>query len=61
MQIDIIDGKIWIQHNSTEVEIARKLSEGSISNQDIVLGFRSPSVRALIGQASGAGIAPRSD
>ena len=50
MQIDVIDGKIWIQHNSTEVEIDRELSERGISNQDIVLGFRSPSVRLLLAQ-----------
>ncbi|PIG93859.1 XisI protein [Gloeocapsopsis sp. IPPAS B-1203] len=45
MHLDLIDGKVWIQHNSTEIFIDRELIELGIAPQDIVLGFRSPSVR----------------
>jgi hypothetical protein len=48
MQLDIIEGKIWIQHNSTEIYIDRELIDRGIAPEDIILGFRSPSVRAKI-------------
>ncbi|MEM7758348.1 MAG: XisI protein [Cyanobacteria bacterium P01_A01_bin.40] len=45
IQLDLIDDKVWIQNNSTEVYVDRKLIERGIDTKDIVLGFRSPSVR----------------
>ncbi|NMG11096.1 XisI protein [Brasilonema sp. UFV-L1] len=45
MQLDLISGKVWIQHNSTEIFIDRELIGRGVAPQDIVLGFRSPSVR----------------
>ena len=45
MQLDLIEGKVWIQHNSTEIYIDRELIQRGVAPQDIVLGFRSPSVR----------------
>lgn len=48
IQIDLIDGKVWIQNNSTEVYVDRELIERGIEAKDIVLGFRSPSVREKI-------------
>ncbi|MBD2089649.1 XisI protein [Microcoleus sp. FACHB-1515] len=45
MQLDIIDGKVWLQHNSTEIVIDRELIQRGISRKDIILGFRSPSIR----------------
>ena len=45
MQIDIIDGQIWIQQNSTEIYIDRELIQRGIDPKDIILGFRSPSIR----------------
>ncbi|MGB7273452.1 MAG: XisI protein [Geitlerinemataceae cyanobacterium] len=45
MQLDIIDGQIWLQHNSTEIFIDRELIDRGVSCKDIVLGFRSPSIR----------------
>jgi hypothetical protein len=47
MQLDIIEGQIWIQHNSTEIYIDRELIQRGVSPQDIILGFRSPSIRKL--------------
>lgn len=48
MQLDIIDNQVWIQNNSTEVYVDRELVERGIDSKDIVLGFRSPSVREKI-------------
>ena len=45
MQLDLIDGQIWIQHNSTEIYIDRSLIQRGVPAKDIILGFRSPSVR----------------
>ncbi|MEL6494372.1 MAG: XisI protein [Cyanobacteria bacterium J06623_7] len=45
MHLDLIDDKVWIQHNSTEIYIDRELIKLGIDAQDIVLGFRSPSIR----------------
>ena len=48
MQLDIIESQIWIQHNSTEIYIDRELIQRGVLPQDIILGFRSPSIRKLI-------------
>ena len=48
MHLDLIDEKVWIQNNSTEIYIDRELLKRGIAPQDIVLGFRSPSIRDKI-------------
>ncbi len=48
MQLDVINGQVWIQHNSTEILIDQELNQRGIPRQDIVLGFRAPSIRALL-------------
>ena len=45
VHLDIKDGKIWIQHNGTEFDIAVKLAEMSITKQNIVNGFHSSYMR----------------
>ncbi|MGB7416537.1 MAG: XisI protein [Thermosynechococcaceae cyanobacterium] len=45
MHLDIIEGQVWIQHNSTEIYIERELMRRGVSPQDIVFGFRAPSIR----------------
>lgn len=40
MHLDIINNKIWIQHDGTEIGIAKELVALGISKQDIVLGFQ---------------------
>jgi hypothetical protein len=42
LHIDIQGGKIWIQHNGTEFNVADELVELGVPKQDIVLGFQSP-------------------
>ncbi len=51
IQLDLIDGKVWIQNNSTEVYVDRELIKRGIDAKDIVLGFRSPSIREKLAVA----------
>jgi XisI protein len=51
MQLDIIGSQIWIQHNSTEIYIDRELIQRGVSPKDIILGFRSPSIRKILAAA----------
>jgi XisI protein len=52
VHIDIKDGKIWIQHDGTEVGIATILVERGVPKEDIVLGFHSPFMRQFTEFAS---------
>jgi XisI protein len=45
LHLDIKDGKIWIQHDGTEVGIANQLVELGVPKEDIVLAFHEPYVR----------------
>jgi hypothetical protein len=49
LHLDIIDGKIWVQHNMTEMQIAQKLIEQGVAREDIVLGFQAPYAREYSG------------
>jgi hypothetical protein len=42
LHLDIKDGKIWIQHDGTEIGIANQLVELGVPKSDIVLAFHSP-------------------
>jgi XisI protein len=46
LDLEIVNGKVWIQADNTDVAIARKLEAQGIPKSDIVLGFRSPATRA---------------
>lgn len=48
MQLDLIDNQVWIQNNSTEIYVDRELIARGVEPKDVVLGFRSPSVRKKI-------------
>ena len=51
--LDIIDGKVWVQHDATDRPIAEALAEAGIPKEDIVLGFTPPEVRPYTGYAVG--------
>jgi len=53
LHFDIKDGKIWIQHNGTENDVATELVELGVAKEDIVLGFHAPDVRKYTGFAVG--------
>lgn len=50
---DIIDSKIWIQYNGTEVDVAQELVEMGVPKKDIVIGFHSPFARQFTEYALG--------
>jgi hypothetical protein len=51
IQIDIKEGKIWIQRNMTEADLARELVEMGVSKEEIVLGLHPPDKRPYTGYA----------
>jgi XisI protein len=55
LHLDIKDGKIWIQHNMTEMRIAHVLVAKGVAKEDIILGFQIPYVR----EYTGFGVEPK--
>lgn len=50
LHIDVYpDGKIWVQHDGTDLNVAEQLLEAGVAKEEIVLGFQSPSVRGALG------------
>src|SRR6185369_7417641 len=45
LHIDIRNGKVWVQHDGTDVGIADELVEAGIPRDQIVIGFKSPDMR----------------
>src|SRR4051812_9288388 len=54
IHLDIIDGKIWIQHDGTNRPVADELLAAGVPKEDIVLGFHP----AELWQHTGFGVAP---
>jgi hypothetical protein len=48
MHLDIIEGKIWIQQNNSDANIAIELIELGVAKNDIVFGFMLPSKREFV-------------
>lgn len=53
IHIDIKGGKIWLQWNGTEDDIAADLVASGVPKEDIVLGFQSPFMRQFTEYAVG--------
>ncbi len=51
IHIDIIDGKIWVEHDGTSTGVVEDLEQAGIPKEHIVLGFKSPEVRKYTGYA----------
>lgn len=45
IHMDIINSKIWVQRNMTEIEIGEELERMGVPKSDIVVGFFSPKMR----------------
>ncbi len=45
IHIEIINGKIWIQRNMTEINLDDEFISMGVPKSDIVLGFLSPKMR----------------
>ena len=53
IHLDIKDGKIWLQLNNTELDVARELVEMGVLRTDIVIGFQPLWMREVSGYAIG--------
>jgi hypothetical protein len=53
LHLDIKDGKIWIQWNGTEDDIAAELVALGVPRESIVLGFQPPFMRQFTDYAAG--------
>ena len=51
MQLDIKAGKIWIQANNTEIDIAEVLVAKGVPKEDIVIGLQPDYLRQYTGYA----------
>jgi hypothetical protein len=51
--IDVIDCKLWIQHDQTETGVAPELVKAGVPRDRIVLGFKSPARRSVTEYAVG--------
>ncbi|MGD1713741.1 XisI protein [Dapis sp. BLCC M172] len=49
IHLDIKDGKIWIQRNMTEADIAQDLTNMGIPKEDIIIGLHPPYKRPYTG------------
>jgi len=49
IHIDIKEGKIWIQRNMTEADLAQELVEAGVAKDDIILGLHPPYKRPYTG------------
>jgi hypothetical protein len=45
LHFDIKDGKVWLQHNGTEQDVAQELVDAGIPRERVVLGLHSPQAR----------------
>lgn len=51
LHMDIINGKVWLQYNGTEEDLAQSLLDQGVEREDIVFGFKPVSVRQYTGYA----------
>ena len=49
LHFDIKEGKIWLQHNATDVDVGEELIEMGIAKEDIILGLHPPYKRPYTG------------
>ena len=45
LHLDVVDGKVWVQYDGTELCIAEALVKAGIPRDHIVLGFKHPARR----------------
>ena len=46
---DIKDGKVWLQQNTTDIDVGKELIDMGIPQKDIVLGLHPPYERPYTG------------
>lgn len=45
VHIDIVDGKVWLQYNGTDLRVAEELVRAGVPRDHIILGFQPPQYR----------------
>lgn len=45
IHLELLNGKIWVQENATDIDLAKVLLERGVKASDIVLGMHSKSLR----------------
>ncbi len=53
LHADVLDGKIWIQHDGTDLPLAALLMEEGVPKECIVLAFHLPQLRSYTDFAIG--------
>lgn len=51
IHMDIINGKVWLQYNGTEEDLAQSLLNQGVEREDIVFGFKPVNIRKYTGFA----------
>ncbi len=49
LHFDIKEGKVWLQHNATDIDIGQELIKMGVLKEDIVLGLHPQYKRPLTG------------
>jgi hypothetical protein len=49
LHLEIVEGKVWVQRNQTEVDVEAELMALGIAEKDLVRGLVPPDYRALVG------------
>lgn len=49
LHFDIKDGKIWLQQNTTDIDVGQELIDMGVPKEDIVLGLHPPYKRPYTG------------
>jgi len=50
MHIDVTqEGKVWLQYDGTDLVLAQQLMDKGIAKEDLILGFKAPFKRKLMG------------
>jgi hypothetical protein len=45
IHLEIINGKVWVQADNTDLNVTRELERAGVPKSDIVRGFQPPAVR----------------
>ncbi|HEX4610507.1 MAG TPA: XisI protein [Urbifossiella sp.] len=53
LHIDLIDGKVWVQHDGTDRPVAEELAAAGGPKEDIVLAYKPADIRPHTGYGVG--------
>lgn len=53
LHLDIIDGKIWVQHDGPERPVAEEVAAAGVPKEDIIIAYKPADVRPFTGYGVG--------